>query len=466
MGSRRCCRGCGDGEEGVKQTLFMAGVTAIGVLGSFSHGPFIGVAVYYFFAVLRPQYLWEWSLPEGVAWSQYVAFAALVASAMALIGFIRQDDKGFLHYASLAHAPLIGFFLWLTVSYMGAIDQAVAWPWFLEYMKIALMFVVGMSAIRTISQVWCLYVVATIAICYIAWEMNMLYLQFGYLSIWRRGYGGLDNNGAGLIMAMGVPLALAAWEGTRKWYRWAYLAMVVFLIHAVLMSYSRGAMVALIAAAPIIGVLSSQKRRVGMAALGLLLLLPYLAGDEIRDRFFSVRQYEQDGSAQSRFDSWSAAWDIASDYPISGAGIRNANLLSYQYGADMEGRTIHSQYLQIAADNGFVGLGLYLWSLLAVATATVRTRLRSPLGDEYGSTLARAVSNGVIGAMAVFCVGALFLSLEVFELPFLLLLLGAQVSSIDQEREIADTPPRDLGEVPADDRLREPALVSQPQRRW
>ena len=58
-----------------------------------------------------------------------------------------------------------------------------------------------------------------------------------------------------------------------------------------------------------------------------------------------IRTYEEDGSAQSRFDSWRAAWLITRDYPIVGVGVRNANLFSEQYGADMEGRTIHSQYL-------------------------------------------------------------------------------------------------------------------------
>jgi hypothetical protein len=37
--------------------------------------------------------------------------------------------------------------------------------------------------------------------------------------------------------------------------------------------------------------------------------------------------------------------------------------------------------------------------------------------------------------MAVFCLGACFLSLEVFELPWLLVLLGAQVRALYQPEE-------------------------------
>ena len=414
----------------MKHTAFMILLTSIGVVGSFTGGPFVGVAAYYLFAVLRPQFLWEWSLPYGVAWSQYVALAALTSTALAAVGMIRTDDKPFWHLASGAHLPLIGFFSWLVVTYPLALSQDAAWPWLLEYLKIFLMYVVAITAIRTLKQAWALYVIATVAVCYIAWEINMLYVQFGYLSIWRRGYGGLDNNGAGLIMAMGVPLVIAAWEGTPRWWRWMYLGMVVFLVHAVLMSYSRGAMLALIVAAPLIGMLSRQRKRFGVAAVGVLLLLPYMAGNEIRQRFFSIEQYEEDGSANSRLDSWMAALRIARDYPIMGTGIRNSNLLSYQYGADREGRTIHSQYLQIAADNGFVGAGLYVLGIATFGVATLRARRRTRLVTDREGIRATAMANGLLGAMAVFCVGALFLSLEVFELPFLLLLLGAQLASI------------------------------------
>ena len=70
-----------------------------------------------------------------------------------------------------------------------------------------------------------------------------------------------------------------------------------------------------------------------------------------------------DASANSRLTTWRIAWQMAGENPIFGLGIRNSNLYTYDYGADMPGRTIHSQYLQTAADSGLVGLGLYLAAL-------------------------------------------------------------------------------------------------------
>src|SRR5207237_4437084 len=108
-------------------------------------------------------------------------------------------------------------------------------------------------------------------------------------------------------------------------------------------------------------------------------------------------------------------------------GVRNADLLSQQYGADMEGRAIHSLYLQMAADSGFVGLGLYLAALATFWWSTRRTRAGTAKRNDEEGRQAYAAACGVEGAMIVFCVGAVFLSLENFELPYLMLLLGAQL---------------------------------------
>lgn len=49
----------------MKQLLFMTAVTGVAVVGSFTSTPFVGFCVYVLYAVLRPQYMWEWSLPRG-----------------------------------------------------------------------------------------------------------------------------------------------------------------------------------------------------------------------------------------------------------------------------------------------------------------------------------------------------------------------------------------------------------------
>jgi probable O-glycosylation ligase (exosortase A-associated) len=263
--------------------------------------------------------------------------------------------------------------------------------------------------------------------------MNFLYFTAGRMDIYHKGYGGLDNNGAGLMLAMGIPLALNAWEGIKKIWRWAFLAGVPLLLHAVLMSYSRGAMLSVLVATPLLIVRTRKRLQFTGAFILLVACVPVLAGQEIRARFFTLEDYQNDGSANSRFGSWQAAIKIANEYPVFGVGIRNSNLMSYDFGADMEGRTIHSQYFQTLADSGYVGLGLYLVALASAWLAMRRARKRLIGRTDESSRLAINLLNGAEGSLVVFCVGGAFLSLEVFELPYIVAFIGIQTAMLTSQ---------------------------------
>ncbi len=93
------------------------------------------------------------------------------------------------------------------------------------------------------------------------------------------------------MLAMGVPLCYFAWEGMRRWFRWAFLAMIPLMLHAVLMSYSRGAMVSLIAGVPFYLLRARRKVQLVLILAGIAALIPVLAGKEIRERFFTLEQH-------------------------------------------------------------------------------------------------------------------------------------------------------------------------------
>jgi probable O-glycosylation ligase (exosortase A-associated) len=437
----------------MKQTIFMIVCTLAGTVGVLVFEPIWGVWVYYFFAVLRPQFMWEWSLPPGVNWSRYVAIATLLALVGIKLGLLarpkeeagdRQPAAGLnaVHYATAA------FGVWIVLCYFLAPYQNPFWTddVFVEYLKIFIMFFTATALVRRFGQLWVLFVMIGGTLSYIAYEMNYLYFVNHYLAIYRRGYAGLDNNGAALMIAMGVPVCLFLWDGYRRWYRWIFLAFIPVLIHAVLMSYSRGAMLSLILVSPLWLIRARRRVLLGLAYAGVIAALPLMAGKEIQARFFSIEQYEIDTSAQSRWASWTAAYRMANEHPIFGVGLRCANMLSYRYGADMEGRTIHSQYLQLAADTGWVGLGLYL---LMVSTAWLNLRRARRLlagRDDEESRRARAVASGAEGALLVFCVGGTFLSLEVFELPYLIILMLAQLPRVKGVTNTAERPPEAVRE--------------------
>ena len=167
-------------------------------------------------------------------------------------------------------------------------------------------------------------------------------------------------------------------------------------------------------------------------ALGLcvLAMVPFMAGKEIRERFFSIGESATDDSAQSRVGSWTAGLRIAAHSPVIGVGIRSSNLLTKAYGADMEGRTIHNQYIQLAADTGFVGAAIYIALVLSVLVGCQRVAARARQQNDPDSVRIYLSACGIQAALVTFCTGAMFLSCEAFEPQYFLLFMGAQLSLI------------------------------------
>ena len=278
---------------------------------------------------------------------------------------------------------------------------------------------------------------------YIGYEVNFFYFVDGRMNLRNSGLCGYDNNAAGLMLAMAIPLCLYAWEALQSKWRWVLAAFVPLLIHTVLLSFSRGAMLAVVCAMPLI-VWRSRFRFQMAAATTLfgLACIPAMTGPEVRNRFFSIEKNDADLSAQSRFGTWGAAYRMSLDYPLFGVGVRNSSYMVGRYGHGSQYQTIHSQYLQLLADNGYPGLLTYLCLLGAtfLSLARARGRYRRRTDDEAKRSLSAV--NGIECSLFVFCFGALFLSLETFEVTYILFMLAARFEILAEVIEVVPLPNR------------------------
>ncbi len=412
-----------------KQLIFVVVLMAYFSLRSLAQ-PFWAVLMYYALAVLRPQAIWEWSLPQNVRWSFFAAIVAMVSTALNFTSLRARITRP-------TFIPMLFIFgLCVVGSYCGAINREIAAKQGWEYAKIIIMLIL---ASFVINEKWHLRYLAWmifLSLAYLAYEVNALYMVNHRLDILHNGYGGLDNNGAALMLAMVIPFCFYFFLAERRWFRWGFFLCIIPVAHAVMLTYSRGAMLSAILVG--VGMLFATSRRrifqnlVIAVFLGAVVLS--LAGPEVRKRFLTINKHETDASAQSRFGSWKAGWKIARDYPLFGVGIRNANLLTRQYGADIEGRTIHNVYIQIAADVGFpaaaiyTGLvGLTLWRLYASAKKTRK------LLDSDENRWFHYICHAAFWSLATFAFGAVFLSFETFELCYLLMLFGAVAPTLADE---------------------------------
>jgi len=420
-----------------KHLILMILSTLVGVVGSFLGGPFFGILMYYVYAVVRPQFAWKHELPSlEFGWSYMVAMSAILATVVFRLGLLKMPSAGptvgtrrpmwnHIHYA------VLGFACWVTLSYWFAIDREAAEKYFVEYAKMFVIFFVACLSVQRLSQLWILLGALALADAFVAVEVNTYYFKDGIRILHRAGWGGADNNGAGLQLAMGIPLCYFLWEATESRFRWVYLISAAVLTHAVLLSDSRGAMVSVLASTPLLFFFSQRKK--ALAIIGLLgaLFIVASAGPEVQDRFFSITKHEADGSANSRKTTWLIAIRMANEKPFLGFGLRGSSAFTKSYGADIEGRVIHSQYFQIAADMGWVGLFWFLMLLFAVFLLTFLVWKRTRHWPKTDTLLkARAIAGALLASLAIYCVGGIFLSLDHFELPYALFLIAAQLWAV------------------------------------
>ncbi|MFW5869273.1 MAG: O-antigen ligase family protein [Planctomycetota bacterium] len=388
--------------------------------------PFLAIVPYYTFAVLRPQATWQWSLPEGVRWSFYAAIAGiLIVMTHAQKLSFRTSRKFFL-------PAVIGFAGLAFLSFAMAMNTKAAALLMEEYAKILLMMLVAVFAITRPSHHRILGMVILVCLSYLIFNVNQLYVFENRLDIYGRGYGGLDNNGAGLMLAMAIPFMYFAFVAEHRPWRWGYLALTLPAAHAIMLTYSRGAMLsAIVASVGMILVGSKKKVRSIMVLLLIGAALLPLAGKEVRERFSTISESEKEASANSRFMSWEAGWEIAKDYPLLGVGLRNSNLIIKRYGADVEGRTIHNVYIQIAADTGLPAISVWLLMVGIALRGFWRASRRAGQNmDDREMRWHYATCQAGFWSLFLFCFGAVFLSLEVFELPYLLMVMGATAEGV------------------------------------
>jgi probable O-glycosylation ligase (exosortase A-associated) len=226
---------------------------------------------------------------------------------------------------------------------------------------------------------------------------------------------------AGIIT---LPLLWYLWHtAERRGVRHGLLVAAALCELAILGSQSRGALLALIAMLGMLWRKSSSKLVTGTLgllalALGLLFMPP-----EWMERMKSITEYAQDESALGRINAWWFAFNLANDQPIMGGGLRTFTAELFQQYAPDPNRVhdAHSIFFEVLAEQGYVGLTLFIiMGLLTLAMASRTIRLARTRDDlKWAGTLAGMLQVGLVG----YVVGGLFLGLAYFDLPYSLMAL-------------------------------------------
>lgn len=243
-----------------------------------------------------------------------------------------------------------------------------------------------------------------------------------------------DNNALGLALIVFVPLMnhLRATSEERL-VRWGCLALMVADVLAVLGTYSRGALLAMGAAAATYAVKSRYGVLLVMAGAILAVSLPSLLPSSWFQRMSTIQSYNEDASFEGRVAAWKTSVNIAKARPLIGGGfaaveIDRVDREFHSEGSLDAGRAAHSIYFEVLGDTGFVGLALYL-AMLGCAwanTAGVLVAVRGRPDLHWAGTLARMLQVSLV----TFMVGGAALSMAYYDGFIVMLAITAALRKV------------------------------------
>ncbi|WEF34513.1 putative O-glycosylation ligase, exosortase A system-associated [Pseudoduganella chitinolytica] len=381
------------------------------------------------YVLKRPAYgglMWVWISvmnphTQGWGFATTFPFAYIIAVATLLsLAKSRERNRFPLTPVSLA---LLALVFWMNLTTPFAMFPNAAWNQYAKVMKIMGMTLVLMMVVRERADIQRLVWVLVISLGFYGAKGGIFTIRSGGNDrVWGpvgTFIGG--NNELALALVMTIPLMYYLMHDLpRRWMRHAMLAAMALSALAALGSYSRGALLAIVAML----LFMWGKSRHKLAGAALLVLLVPLAllfmPDQWGARMDTIGDYQADSSAMGRLNAWHMAFNLAKDRLMGGGFALYEPLTFALYAPNpADVHAAHSIYFQALAEHGFVGLGIYLllgWLTWRSAAVIVR-RCRGRAELDWAARLAAMIQASLIG----FAVGGAFLSLLYWDVPYYLM---------------------------------------------
>lgn len=410
--------------------------------------PWIGINSYYLLAILGPQYIWWWNF-QGLRVSFIIALATI-------IGFTLELAKGNYDYSFLFNKKNYWLFvLWafIVLSYyqgpyvsgfssaglgpsrVFSITNTIFFFYFLSTLEI--------NSLKKIRFLIIIFVVSTLYLTY--WANNQYLSQNWYQFNWGRLmgpfdiYGGSiykDENAFAMLFATGLPFVYyLGWELKNRILRWFLWAMIPLGWHAIFLTGSRGGLVALGSVMVCVLLLSNRKLLVIPLLVLFMVFYQWQAGSVMTQRSQMIVEYEGEGSAEMRIAAWTGGYRMILDHPIFGVGLASFITALPDY-YETSPRVAHNTFVQYAAESGIVaGLAyLIVVYLFFKQSFKIRAWCRKKDGRRDVERI-DLYNNACTASFAGLFVCGLFLSLNTYEIFFVLLLINNCLLSLVTKEE-------------------------------
>jgi probable O-glycosylation ligase (exosortase A-associated) len=391
--------------------------------------PLVGVYVYVGLSILRPQEIFAFA-GDIRNLSLYVGICLLVGWALNGFGTWNMGRGRVVVWMFLSFVIIFG------ISAAVALDTTRSLDSVIDFSKLVFPFLAGITLIRGEKDwrplLW------TIVLCqgYVGFEQNLNYVKG--LNTAASGFGGMDNNFFGLSLVTTLGPAIALTLASKKWWsRLVAAAATALILHTILLTFSRGAMVGLIAVGMVAFVMMPKKPKYMAALLVLVLVAARLTGPELFARYGTafVAEEERDRSAESRLDLWRDCLIVIEQHPVLGVGPANWRVIASSFGWP-EGKSAHSVWMETAAEDGIPGV-LALLLFFGLALVKLWPIARAPQTDENRYEV--AVASAVILAIVGFGVSGQFVSAPGLEVPYFVTMVGIGLLKGKDREAVAST---------------------------
>ncbi|MDX6750047.1 putative O-glycosylation ligase, exosortase A system-associated [Geminicoccaceae bacterium 1502E] len=403
--------------------------------------PHVGVLAFAWISLMNPH-----RLTYGFAYGLPLAFLVFAVTLIAWLPSGERKTPGMTGLAWL----LLAFTLWFSLTTSRAWAPEPALDKFSDAIKVMAAFFLTITLVDRRERLMALVWVMTFSLGFYGVKGGLFTLLSGGATlVWGPPDTFItDNNSLALALVMVAPLLLYAAECAegRGWLRLALLAALGLTLVAVVGTWSRGGLVALLAMGGVLWLRSRSKLLTGALALAVLLVALAAMPPEWFERMGTIETYEEDASANLRFFAWSWATDVALQSPLLGGGFSVFVLNGIQHGSGSSYLNAHSIYFEVLGEHGFVGLGLFLAIGAGALLATLRlmraTRARPDL--LWAHRLAAAIQVSLVG----YAVGGAFLNMAFYDFYYYLLAVLVVMTRLVHEAPAVEEPRAEEGPGP------------------
>jgi O-antigen ligase len=309
---------------------------------------------------------------------------------------------------------------WLSLSVIWADDPGLAWmdlrAWFFAaaVLIVVATTITSPGRLRLILLAFAFGAVLSVVIGWLGGGPHVVAASIDPAATVPKRFGGAEGNPNYLAMQLVPAIVLAAAlvaDRGRAIVRWGLAACVAVLTVGLASTQSRGGLLA--AAVVALAAIVVYGRRWSQALLVALALAVTVAGAWLALSPQAPRRvFRFDDGGAGRSTLWRVAWRVAKAEPVQGVGLNNFRAVAPGYvrqpGSlrDVEKITdrphvVHNTYLQLLAETGVVGLGLFLAVVIACLAAAWRAATAfDRLGEGHLALLSRAVLLACVGGLA------------------------------------------------------------------